>query len=84
MIYLVLCLLFGGLGAIGFGTVRWNGKVITGFAALPCAVCISGFLWVGSTVFTWLALAIGFPMFRLAFQPSIEADDTGETSKESE
>ncbi len=80
MIYLLLALLFGSLGVLGFHTVRWNREAITGIWALPCALFVSGFMWLGSTVLTWLALVIGFPIFSLVFQPELEGDDAKEAS----
>ena len=80
MIFLLLALLFGGLAAVGFHTVGWNREAITGVWALPCAFLISSVMWLVSTVFTWLALVIGFPLFRLAFKPELEAEDSQDAS----
>src|SRR5689334_3796767 len=80
MIFLLLALLSGGLAAMGFHTVRWNREAITGVWALPCAFFICTFLWLVTTILTWLSLVVGFPLFRLVYQLELEGEDTKDAS----
>jgi hypothetical protein len=72
--YLCLAVFFGLLGTAGCNTVHWNREAIHGIWALPFAILICMIMWLFSTLFVWLALSIGFPLFRMIYPVSLEAE----------
>ena len=80
--FVLLALIFGGLATIGLRTVRWNGEPVTGIWALPVAMLICIMMWLGSTICTWVALIVGFPIFRLVQPLDIEGDASDEAAQQ--
>ena len=76
--YLILAFLFGLLAMAGCNTVRWNREAVHGFQALPFSLLICAAMWIFSTVFTWVALTVGFTASQEFFPTLLEAepDDT--------
>jgi hypothetical protein len=77
-IYTALAVLFGLLGMAGCNTVHWNREAVTGVWALPVAFLISVFLWIASTLFVWVALAVGFPLVSMIDEIVIEGEAASE------
>ena len=80
---LSLAIFFGVLGAAGCNTVHWNREPVHGIWALPFSILISMIMWLFSTLFVWLALAIGFPLFRIIYPISLEAEVADEEKPDS-
>jgi hypothetical protein len=76
--YFALCLVFGLLAVAGCHTIRWNGEAVTGIWAIPYAVLIAGMMSIGSTVFGWLALTVGLPIFQWIYPTDFECELSNE------
>jgi hypothetical protein len=72
--YLILALIFGLLAMAGCNTMRWNRGAVHGIAAMPLSLMICLVIWVFSTVFTWIALSVGFTVFQSFCPTTLEAE----------